>query len=344
MLHVFLGPLILGTFLGVHYYKVVLHGASLPPQMEEVGQDTAKRIPMDRRVYFTPDILTNELTWFGLTSFIMVVMCIWFFHAPLEHHANPQATPLHVTAPWYFLWLQGLLKLGDKIFWGLVIPTGLLGAFFVWPYLDVARSRRYAHRRFGLSMMLIFLVIMLFLTYMGTPKYGVDTAGDQEIAQELAPVEGVGPVRALPFDAWINGTYCTDDLDHNHILGQSENFKADLVEWGAPEPPVLILPDTRQPVNCQAVPAGLMHDRIMEEYVSQIKRWGTKLPNIVAILNVSDNQKTNPDDNGQTGKPKLRMVNRQVSDKTENVAQAPAIQDSGKTIFINRLSEYHETE
>src|SRR5262249_24950349 len=51
LLHVFLGPLILVVFLGVHYYKVVLHGASLPPQLEEVGQDTAKRIPMDKRVY-----------------------------------------------------------------------------------------------------------------------------------------------------------------------------------------------------------------------------------------------------------------------------------------------------
>jgi len=88
----------------------------------------------------------------------------------------------------YFLWLQGMLKLGDKIFWGLVIPTGLLGAFLVWPYLDVAPSRRYAHRRLALSMMLLFITIMFFLTYMGTPKYGVETSGDQEIAQSLAPV------------------------------------------------------------------------------------------------------------------------------------------------------------
>ena len=141
----------------------------------------AKRVPMDRRVYFTPDILTNELTWFGLTSFVLVVMCIWFYHAPLEHHANPQVTPLHTTAPWYFLWLQGLLKLGDKVFFGLVIPPGLLGIFLVWPYLDVARSRRYVHRRFGLSLMLLFITAMLLLTYMGTPKFGVDTVPRRRI-------------------------------------------------------------------------------------------------------------------------------------------------------------------
>src|SRR4051812_47789850 len=79
LLHVFALPLLTSIFLGVHYYKVVLHGHSLPPQLDAVGEDTAKRVPMDRRVYFTPDILTNELSWFALASFIMVVVSIWFF-------------------------------------------------------------------------------------------------------------------------------------------------------------------------------------------------------------------------------------------------------------------------
>lgn len=191
-------------FLGVHYYKVVLHGHSLPPRLEEIGQDTAKRVPMDKRVYFIPDVATTEVMWFGMTILVMVVMVIWFFHAPLETHANPNVTPLHTTAPWYFFWLQGLLKLGDKILFGLVIPTVLLIAFFVYPYLDVAKSRRYAHRRFQLSLMLSFIFVMWLLSYMGTAKWGVDTAGDQEMVQALAPMEGVGPVRAMPYDAWVN--------------------------------------------------------------------------------------------------------------------------------------------
>src|SRR5262249_45635394 len=264
LLHVFALPLLVCIFYGVHYYKVVLHGASLPPQLEEVGQDTAKRVPMDRRVYFTPDILTNELVWFGGATFVMVVACIWFFHAPLEHHANPLVTPLHTTAPWYFLWLQGMLKLGDKILWGLVIPTVLLGAFFVWPYLDVSTSRRYAHRRFGLSLMCLFCTAMLFLTYMGTLKYGVETAGDQEIAQELAPVEGTGPIRAFSFDEWKTGTFCTDDLTKDHPVP--------IVNWGAPPPPVPLLPDTSLPAMCQAVPEGPMRE-LMQEYQGLIQRF-----------------------------------------------------------------------
>src|SRR5260221_691172 len=358
LLHVFMGPLILAIFLGVHYYKVVLHGASLPPRLDEVGQDTAKRIPMDKRVYFTPDILTNELTWFGITTFILVLMCIWFYHAPLEHHANPGVTPLHTTAPWYFLWLQGLLKLGDKIFFGLVIPTILLGMFFVWPYLDVGRSRRYAHRRFGLSMMFLFIVVMFFLSYMGTPKYGVDTAGDQEIAQEMAPVEGVGPVRAMPYDDWQNGTYCTDDLTKDHPL------PTNLIEWGVPPSVTTPRPDLSKPVTCQAVPEGRLRE-LMQEYLNSMDKWDTKLPHAVGILNVSDNQLTTTqqdlkridvrivwnlpvlDANGQVqkgtdGQPKLQVIKRVVDDKGTK-ADAPAIQDSGKQVFVDRLSDYHNT-
>jgi len=48
---------------------------------------------------------------------------------------------------------------------------------------------------------------------MGSPEYGVETSGDQEIAQVLAPMEGVGPLRAVPFDELIPGTYHTLALD-----------------------------------------------------------------------------------------------------------------------------------
>jgi ubiquinol-cytochrome c reductase cytochrome b subunit len=358
LLHVFLLPLLTSIFLGVHYYKVVLHGHSLPPQQDEVGQDTAKRIPMEKRVYYTPDILTNELSWFGIVTFLMVIVCIWFFHAPLEHHANPQVTPLHTTAPWYFLWLQGLLKLGDKIFWGLVVPTVLLGMFFVWPYLDVSRSRRYAHRRFGLSMMLLFITFMWFLTYMGTPKYGVDTAGDQEIAQELAPMEGVGPVRALKYDNWVNGTYCTDDLTKDHPL------RDDLINYGGVPAPVALLPNLSAPVTCQAVPESMME--LMKDFQHEMERFGSKLPNAIGILHVEDNQKTTDaqdlkridiqivwhvaevDAQGkailENNQLKIKQIERQVSADAADKKVAPAIQSSGKPVFVNRLSEYYNAE
>ncbi len=203
LLHVFALPLLTLVFLFVHYYKVVLHAISLPPGVDEVGQDTAKRVPKDKRVYYIPDVLTTEIMWIAMVTLIMVAMVTWFFHAPLENHANPQSTPLHTVAPWYFLWIQGMLKLGDKVFWGLVMPGVVFGFLAILPYLDVTKSRRYAHRRLALSAGMLSVSLLGVLTFMGTPWYGVDTAGDQETAQHLIPDEGVGPVRAIPYDQLV---------------------------------------------------------------------------------------------------------------------------------------------
>jgi quinol-cytochrome oxidoreductase complex cytochrome b subunit len=358
LLHVFLLPAITTIFIGVHYYKVVLHGHSLPPRLEEVGQDTAKRVPMEKRVYFIPDVATTEMLWFGLTIFIMTIMCIWFFHAPLETHANPQVTPLHTTAPWYFLWLQGLLKLGDKIFFGLVIPGLLLATFIVYPYLDVGRSRRYAHRRFQLGMMLVFIWVMLFLTYFGTGKWGVESAGDQEMIQAIAPMEGVGPVRAFPYEEWVNGTYCTDNLDADHQLP--------LVMWGQPPRVSDPLPNVSQPVMCQRVPDGPMRG-LMESFVHEKDRWGGDLPNVVGILTVSDAQTDlkridmrviwnapEVDENRRpirdaNGNMQIRMVESLYNDQGQQELDdqglpikhmVPGLLTSGKTLYISRLSDY----
>ena len=181
MAHVLLLPVLLFIFAGVHYYKVVIHGHSLPPRAENPGEDSAKRVPLDRRVYFIPDMLTSELMWFGVTTFILIVLCIWFYHAPLESHADPQVTPLGTTAPWYFLWIQGALKLGDKTFWGVIFPTILLGFLMVVPYIDLNPARRFAQRRFAFSISFLMLAILVVTSYMGLSEFGVATAPDQEI-------------------------------------------------------------------------------------------------------------------------------------------------------------------
>ena len=47
-----------------------------------------------------------------------------------ENHADPQVTPLGTTAPWYFLWIQGMLKLGDPTLMGVIMPTLMFGLLF----------------------------------------------------------------------------------------------------------------------------------------------------------------------------------------------------------------------
>jgi hypothetical protein len=138
---------------------------------------------------------------------VLIIIAVFIYHAPLEHHADPQITPLHTTAPWYFLWLQGLLKLGDPGLMGVVLPSIIGVVLLAVPYFDIGPSRRYADRRIGITMGLLFSAVLVVLTFMGTPRYLVQTSADQEIMQNALPQEGVGPLRSVPFDDLVTGTY-----------------------------------------------------------------------------------------------------------------------------------------
>lgn len=247
LLHVFAVPLILLIFLGVHYYKVILHGPSLQPRDENIGEDTAKRIPLDKRVYFIPDILTSEIMWIAVTTFIMVLLCVWFYHAPLENHADPQVTPLGTTAPWYFLWIQGALKLGDKFIWGILFPTIVVIFLAVVPYIDLTPSRRYAHRRFAITVCLIMVSITVLLSYMGLAEFAVSTSADAEVLHEMTkePAHNhMGVMLPVPYDQLVVGAYTTrqveaEDGDFRSVVnsfneeitgnGQGEELSAHLV-------------------------------------------------------------------------------------------------------------------
>jgi quinol-cytochrome oxidoreductase complex cytochrome b subunit len=216
LLHVLAVPALLFIFTGVHYYKVVVHGHSLPPREENIGEDTAKRIPLDKRVYFIPDILTSEIMWIAVTTLVLVVLCTWFFHAPLENHADPQVTPLGTTAPWYFLWIQGALKLGDKVLWGIIFPTIYLVFLAVWPYIDTTPSRRWAHRRVALTVGLALMSVTVVLSYMGLSEFGVINSADVNILHHLTmePAHNhIGKLRPVPYDELTPGIYTTRQFE-----------------------------------------------------------------------------------------------------------------------------------
>lgn len=207
LLHVIFLPLVGLLAFGVHYYKVILHGHSLPPEAEEVGVDTARKVPIKVRTYFMPRILTRELFWVAILLAIMVLWSAYLFHAPLEPHAESLITPLHIISPWYFLWLQGMLKLGDKVIWGVILPTILIGGLLFLPYIEVGPSRRYGHRRIGLSAAMLFVAGIIILSFMGTPFYGVDTSPEQEAVAVLVPETEPGPLRLSDWDELETGVY-----------------------------------------------------------------------------------------------------------------------------------------
>jgi hypothetical protein len=239
---VFLFPTTLLALLGIHYYKVVVHGHSLPPEKEEPGVDTAAKIPREKRRYFLVDQLRTEMLWVAFVTLVMIVIVVWFYDAPLEPHANPLSTPLHTVAPWYFLWIQGLLKLGDKTLMGVILPTILVGAFTLWPYFDVGPNRRYGARRPAITLSLLFISAIFILTWMGTPAFAVETSLDQEIMFEMAPSTKVGLVRAIPYEDLVPGAYSTEDYkstvpdDAPELLAVMEEY-AHLVEEAQEELP-----------------------------------------------------------------------------------------------------------
>jgi hypothetical protein len=227
LLHVLVLPLLTGVFLFVHYYKVVLHGHSLPPGREKVGEDTAKRVPKSDRTYFTPDIITSELMWTALTTLLLIVGALWFYNAPLESQANPLVTPLHVVAPWYLAWSQGWLKLADKVLVAFIFMPALATAFFVMPYIEVGKSRRYADRRVGLSVTMLFIAFMLVSNWMGSPEYAVESSPDQEFFQELVPQEGHSVLLAVPYEDLEEGFYLPGGEAPNPALEAAlDEFKA----------------------------------------------------------------------------------------------------------------------
>ena len=315
LLHVLALPALLFVFFGVHYYKVVIHGHSLPPKKENIGEDTAKRVPLDKRVYFIPDMLTYEMFWLGATTFIITVLCIWFYHAPLENHADPQVTPLGTTAPWYFLWIQGALKLGDKFFWGVAFPSIALGGLAMLPYMDVTPSRRYAHRRFMITIALLLISATTILSYMGLAKFAVQTSAETEIVHELTfePAHSkVGVGRTIPFDQMIVGAYTTAQIHGDEDMSAADFIAAFSKEAGATGEldaggnPIYLGPfkQMRDELQAQHVSANQLPSRfraipadeapklmrVMESFAHHLDETPIELPNAWGALVITDNQ------------------------------------------------------
>ena len=221
LLHVVLLPLLAILFISIHYYKVSReHGISLPARVEEGDLPPAKKKEATQRIDFIPDLLTHELFLASLGTFFLVVATAFFYHAPLLEHANPQQTPLDTQAPWYFLWLQGLLKLGDPTLMGVIVPTIVFAIFFAVPYIDRNPYRSMRKRPIAVALGLATVVALAVLTYMGTPMYGIETPAATRIIQDLAPEEGVGPLRRVPYEDLVPGVYEVGKTDPETLPGK----------------------------------------------------------------------------------------------------------------------------
>lgn len=283
LLHVVLLPFAAVLLISIHYYKVAReHGISLPAKYEEGDLPAEKKKEARQRIDLIPDLLTHEVLLVAVGLFLLVLATATFYHAPLEHVANPQQTPLDTEAPWYFLWLQGMLKvdpaaiiegwfgkvglkvelsslLNSKFIMGIIMPTLIFGLLFSIPYIDRNKFRSLYKRPWAVAAGLFAVLLLLTLSFMGMPGYGIKTPAATRILQDLAPEEGVGPLRLVPFDQLQPGVYEVNKT-------QPENMCPDL-DFGCP--------------SLEAV-FGEYIDRVNQAVVEG------KLSNVQAVLVIED--------------------------------------------------------
>ena len=110
------------------------------------------------------------------------------------------------------------MKLAPKTVVVGFIPL-LLVAFIVMPYFEVGKSRRYADRRVGLTVAMLFMAFMLVSNWMGSPEFRVTSSPDREVSIHLLPEEGPGGLKGIPFEHMTPGTYIPGQvIDGNPFL------------------------------------------------------------------------------------------------------------------------------
>lgn len=208
LLHVVLLPAAALVVLSIHYYKVAReHGISQPAKFVEGDVSPEVKKESKQRLDFIPNLLSHEVFLTALGLLILVIATAYFYQAPLESIANPQQTPLDTKAPWYFWWLQGMLKLGDKTLMGIILPTLLVGLLIAVPYIDRNPYRSMYRRPVAVGLGILLALALVVLSYMGLPEYGIQTPAATRIIQDLAPEEGEGPLHEVPYDQLQVGVY-----------------------------------------------------------------------------------------------------------------------------------------
>lgn len=267
LLHVVLLPLAAIWVISIHYYKVSReHGISQPARIEEGDIEPEEKKNAKQRIDFIPDLLTHEMFLTSLGLFLLILGVSYLgYSAPLENVANPQVTPLDTKAPWYFWWLQGMLKLGDKSLMGIILPTIIVLLLFAVPYIDLNPFRSLYKRPLAVGIGLLSVMVLVALSYMGLPVYGIETPAATRIIQDLAPEEGVGMLRAVPFDELQAGVY--------EVGAEVPRDLCPTIDFGCPELTDLFA-EFSERVNFAATEPGL------EPY--------ERLPNPEAVLLIED--------------------------------------------------------
>jgi quinol-cytochrome oxidoreductase complex cytochrome b subunit len=122
--------------------------------------------PVDDTAFTWPHLLVRHVV-VALGTAVVVLGLAVTFSAPLRGIANPNVTPEPAKAPWYFAGLQELLSRFDPLVAGILIPTGVVLALVLLPYIDRNPDTRARYRKVAIALFSILLTIFVVLTVIG---------------------------------------------------------------------------------------------------------------------------------------------------------------------------------
>ena len=125
--HIFGLTLAVVFLLGWHIFRVRRDGGISSPA---AGQ----RADLRRITRF--ELVRREVLAMLIASAALILLAS-LIPPPLAAPIRDASIPLNpdVRAPWFFLWVQQLLRYGDAFWMGIFIPIGLIAVMCILPYL-----------------------------------------------------------------------------------------------------------------------------------------------------------------------------------------------------------------
>ena len=141
--------------VGWHAFRVRRDGGiAVPPPTERVDKSRITRF----------ELLRREVLTMVIAGIILLLIAV-FIPAPIDQPISSASVDTSDSrAPWFFLWVQQLLKYGDPFFWGVLVPLLIVLGLGLIPYvLPKAKAQelgRWFPRGNRIAQVLVVLVIL----------------------------------------------------------------------------------------------------------------------------------------------------------------------------------------
>jgi len=162
--HIFGLTLGAGIVMVWHAFRVRRDGGiAVPPPLERKEMERITRFDLLRR-----EVLTMTIVGVVLLLFSLIVP------APIQQPISDVNVMTGTSqAPWFFLWVQQLLKLGDPFLLGILTPVLVVVALGIMPYILPNAKREelgswFPHgNRIAQALAVLIMLAILVLTTLG---------------------------------------------------------------------------------------------------------------------------------------------------------------------------------